>query len=296
MSEISFKGVGVALPTPFKDDYSIDYDALARLVEYTISGGVDYIVALGTTAESPVIAKEEKREICEVIKTINAGRVPLVMGIGSNDTSKVVHRIKNENLDGFSAILSVTPYYNKPSQEGLYLHFKTIAEISPIPIILYNVPGRTGVNMLAETTLQLARDFKNIIAIKEASGKINQIEEIVKKSPDGFEVMSGDDGMTFEAMGKGAVGVISVAANCYPRKIKKLYDLCSKKETQKACEENNFLKEFFCLIFKDGNPAGIKCALSNIGLINNILRLPLTKVCDNTEKEIKNYLSLHSDI
>lgn len=293
MENLSLKGLGVAIVTPFKEDLSIDYDALSRLINHIIEGEADYLVVLGTTAETPTLSEDEKGEICRIVKVINKGRLPLVLGIGANDTYKVVERIRNFDLTDFSAILSVVPYYNKPTQEGIYLHFKTIAELSPLPIIVYNIPGRTGVNMTAKTTLRLANDCPNIIGIKEASGNLPQIEEIINKKPDSFKVISGDDCNTLPLMKSGASGVISVVANIFTKDLHDLTHACLEEKFEKAEILNEKLKLFYKLLFEEGNPAGIKSALSAIGLIKNILRLPLTPVSRNIAYKIETFINTY---
>ena len=225
MPRLNLKGVGVALITPFKSDESVDYDALSRLVDYQLQNGIDYIVALGTTAETPTLTEEEKRKIVELIVDRVNGQIPIILGVGGNNTRAIVETLSKNNFRGIDAILSVTPYYNKPSQEGIYQHYKAIAETSPLPIILYNVPGRTGVNMLAETTLRIANDFKNVIAIKEASGDITQMDGIIKQKPENFDVISGDDGVTFPLITLGAIGVISVIGNAFPKEFSRMVRL-----------------------------------------------------------------------
>ena len=219
MTELNFKGLGVAMITPFKKNSSIDFDALSRLIDFQLNNGTDYIVALGTTAETPTLSKEEKKEVSRFIVNRVNGKIPIVMGVGGNNTSAVVDELKTTDFNGISAILSVTPYYNKPTQEGLYQHYKALSKASPLPIILYNVPGRTGVNMTSETTLRIATDCNNVIAIKEASGKLDQIEEIIKRAPKGFSVISGDDAVTTAVIELGGIGVISVFGNAFPKEM-----------------------------------------------------------------------------
>lgn len=286
MAELNLKGLGVALVTPFKKDKSVDFDAIRRMVEYVVDGKCDYIVVLGTTGETPSLFPEEKKAIRELIIKENNGRVPLILGVGGNNTQAVVNELKTEDYSGFSAILSVVPYYNKPSQEGMYQHYKAIAEASPLPVVLYNVPGRTGVNMKAETTLRLAREFSNIIAIKEASGKFDQIEEIIKNKPEGFSVISGDDGSTFPLMTLGAVGVISVVANAFPMEFGRMVRLCLEGNFKEALPIHFRFNEFFSLLFVDGNPAGVKCTLNALGIIENELRLPLVPTTLSTNEKI----------
>lgn len=287
MREIELNGLGVAIITPFKKDFTIDYKSLENLIDYIIKGGCDYIVALGTTAETPTLSKEEKIIITEFIKDKVENRVPLVIGIGGNNTSAVCEEINKSHLDGYSAILSVTPYYNRPTQLGLFEHYKSISEISPLPIILYNVPSRTGVNLTAKTTLKLAELTPKICGIKEASGNLIQCKEILNHAPDGFKLISGDDSATCELMRQGASGVISVLANAYPKQTKEIVEKCQAKKYDEASDKLDSLKTILTAIFEEGNPAGIKSALSNLGLIDNVLRLPLVTVSKETEEKIK---------
>ena len=275
MARNKFRGLGIALITPFKTDGSIDFDALDRLVEYQIKGGADFLCIMGTTAETPTLSRDEKRLLKEHLVGRVAGRVPLLMGCGGNNTAAIVNELQTEDWTGIDGILSVCPYYNKPSQEGLYQHFATIAKASPLPVVLYNVPGRTGVNMNAETTLRLARDFENIVAIKEASGFIPQMDDIIKNKPQGFDVISGDDGITFPLITLGAVGVISVIGNALPAEFSRMVRLALKGEYQTSLTIHHKFTELFKLLFVDGNPAGVKAMLSEMGLIENVLRLPL---------------------
>ncbi|MCH5225237.1 MAG: 4-hydroxy-tetrahydrodipicolinate synthase [Muribaculaceae bacterium] len=291
MAHDFLKGLGVALVTPFRQDKSIDYEALERIVERTINGGCDYLVALGTTAETPTLSLEEKEKITRFIVEKAQGRIPLIVGIGGNNTKAVADDIRNRDLSGYSAILSVTPYYNKPTQEGLYRHFMYIAETSPLPIILYNVPGRTGVNMTANTTLRLSAACSNIIGIKEASGNHIQCEEIMKGCRDDFHLISGNDPDTVSLMKKGASGVISVLANVLPDKMKIIVDNCLKSNYSEAERMNYFLNPLMGQLFEEGNPAGIKAMLSAWGLIENILRLPLVAVNPHLENKIKSTLA-----
>ena len=275
MARNKFRGLGIALITPFKADGSIDIEALDRLVEYQIKGGADFLCIMGTTAETPTLSRDEKRLLKEHLVERVAGRVPLLMGCGGNNTAAIVDELRTEDWTGIDGILSVCPYYNKPSQEGLYQHFATIAKASPLPVVLYNVPGRTGVNMNAETTLRLARDFENIVAIKEASGFIPQMDDIIKNKPQGFDVISGDDGITFPLITLGAVGVISVIGNALPAEFSRMVRLALKGEYQTSLTIHHKFTELFKLLFVDGNPAGVKAMLSEMGMIENVLRLPL---------------------
>lgn len=272
-----FKGVGVAMITPFNEDGSIDFQSLGRMIDYVIEGGVDYIVALGTTAETPTLYIPERVEVAAFVTKHVAGRVPLVLGVGGNSTSEVLDQLHEIDLSGADAILSVTPYYNKPSQEGLYQHFKRVSEASPLPIILYNIPGRSGVNMLPETTLRIAQDMPNVIGIKEASGKIDQIETVIRGRNEGFLVLSGDDGMAVDVMRRGGDGVISVAANLFPVQFGECVKLAADGEFDKADEAYAPYDEVVQSLFAEGNPTGIKCALKAKGLIGGTMRLPLVE-------------------
>ncbi len=290
MAQFDLRGMGVALVTPFQEDYSIDYDALSRLLEYQIKCNVDYLVVLGTTAESATLSPEERIAVRNfVVERVN-GRVPLVVGIGGNNTAAVIDEIKNTDLRPFKAILSVTPYYNKPSQEGLYQHYAAIARASQLPVILYNVPGRTGVNMSAATTLRLQRDFLNIIGVKEASGNVNQMDAIIKgKRPD-FSVISGDDAIAFPLITLGAVGVISVIGNAFPREFARMVRLALQGDYAGALDIHHRFTELFSLLFVDGNPAGVKCLLHDMGFIDNVLRLPLVPTRIDTRSQIHDVL------
>ena len=275
MRETRLKGMGVALITPFKEDGSVDYDALLRLVDYQLENGTDFLCVLGTTAETPTLTKEEKEKVKRtVIDSVN-GRLPILLGVGSNSTQAVVDSVKNDDMTGVDALLVVVPYYNKPSQEGIYQHYKAVAEATELPIVLYNVPGRTGVNMTAETTLRLANDFENIVAIKEASGNIAQMDEIIKNKPEGFDVISGDDGITFPLITLGAVGVISVLGNAFPREFSRMTQLALEGDYANALSIHHKFAEMCNLLFVDGNPAGVKAMLGIMGMIENKLRLPL---------------------
>ncbi|MBQ8865723.1 MAG: 4-hydroxy-tetrahydrodipicolinate synthase [Bacteroidaceae bacterium] len=275
MAQNKFRGLGIALVTPFQADGSIDFDALDRLIEYQIQGGADFLCIMGTTAETPTLSREEKRLLKEHFVERVAGRVPLLMGCGGNNTAAILEELQTENWKGIDGILSVCPYYNKPTQEGLYQHFAAIAKASPVPVVLYNVPGRTGVNMTAETTLRLAREFENIVAIKEASGNITQMDDIIKNKPKHFDVISGDDGITFPLITLGAVGVISVIGNALPAEFSRMVRLALKGEYNTSLSIHHKFTELFKLLFVDGNPAGVKAMLSEMGLIQNVLRLPL---------------------
>ena len=291
MSEINLKGIGVALITPFKKDKSVDFDALGRLVDYQIDGGIDYLVALGTTAETPTLTRDERTEVVRFIIEKNNNRLPIVVGVGSNNTAEIVHELKVSYFSNISAVLSVTPYYNKPNQEGLFQHYRALSEVSPRPIILYNVPGRTGVNMEAETTLRLTKSCPNIVAIKEASGKMDQIRQIIDNRPEGFSVISGDDGIAFDLIKAGGEGVISVLGNALPKEFSEMIHHALAGDFNKAEAENARFVEAIKLLFKDGNPAGVKCMLSEMGYIENELRLPLVAACDETKQEVIEELS-----
>ena len=273
--------------TPFKADMEIDWERLGSMLDYVIDGGTDYIVALGTTAETPTLTKEEKHDVIRFVKERVAGRVPIVVGAGGNNTLALTRELQEMELDSVEAILSVTPYYNKPSQEGLYRHFEAVAKASPVPIILYNVPGRTGVNMSADTTCRLASDFENIIAVKEASGKIDQIEQIIKNCPKDFLVLSGDDGMTVDVMRKGGDGVISVAVNAFPKRFSHVVYLSKQGLFDRAEEAYAPLHEAVCALFEQGNPVGVKAALTILNQIENNLRLPLVPATDLLMKKLE---------
>lgn len=281
----------MALITPFKQDKSIDFPSLARLVEYIIQNKADYLVVLGTTAETPTLSEEEKDEVRRFVAERVRGRIPMVLGVGGNSTKGVVDYLNSHDLHDFTAILSVVPYYNKPSQEGIYQHYKAIAQASTLPIILYNVPGRTGVNMTAQTTLRLAREFENIIGIKEASGNITQMDDIIKNKPEDFMVISGDDGITFPLITLGAVGVISVIGNAFPKEFSKMVRLALEGDFQRALLIHHRFTELFSLLFVDGNPAGVKCLLNAKGMIENELRLPLVPTKITTYEKIREVLN-----
>lgn len=283
-------GMGVALVTPFKKDGSVDFQALERLVEYQIENGTDYLVILGTTSETPTLTEDEKYEIARVVIAKNNKRLPVVMGIGGNNTRTVVEKIKTTDLSQIDAVLSVVPYYNKPSQEGIYQHYKAIAQATSTPIVLYNVPGRTGVNMKAETILRLANEFPNIVGIKEASGNFAQIDEIIKNKPNHFMVISGDDGITFPLITLGAVGVISVIGNAFPREFSRMVRLAMRGDLAGAREIHYRFTELMELLFVDGNPAGVKSMLSMMGFIENELRLPLVPTTLKTTERMRQIL------
>lgn len=275
MIQARLRGMGVALITPFKEDGSVDYAALVRLVDYQLQNGTDFLCVLGTTAETPTLTKEEKTAITRTVIERAGGRLPILLGVGANCTQTVIDMLKNDDFTGVDAVLAVVPYYNKPSQEGIYQHYKAISESTDLPIVLYNVPGRTGVNMTAETTLRLAQDFRNIVAVKEASGHITQMDDIIKHKPAHFNVISGDDGITFPLLALGAVGVISVIGNAFPREFGKMVRLALRGDFEHALPIHHKFAELFKLLFVDGNPAGVKAMLNVMGLIENKLRLPL---------------------
>ncbi|MDR0743467.1 MAG: 4-hydroxy-tetrahydrodipicolinate synthase [Tannerella sp.] len=290
MASIDLHGMGVALITPFKDDESVDYDALTRMIDHLTENGTDYIVALGTTAETPALSESEKQEITGIIVERVNRRIPVVLGIGGNCTRQIVSQIKTINLNGIDAILSVVPYYNKPSQEGIYQHFKAIAGVSPRPVVLYNVPGRCGANMTAETTLRLVHEFDNITAIKEASGNIAQIDDIIKNKPSEFQVISGDDGITFPLIALGAAGVISVIGNAFPKEFSRMVRMALQGDYPNARIIHSRFAELFKLLSVDGNPAGVKSVLNMMGFIENRLRLPLVPTRITTFEKIRDVL------
>lgn len=290
MARNIFKGLGVALITPFKVNGDVDYTSLKRLVEYQIQNGADFLCILATTSEAPCLSKEEKQTIKDFIIYINAKRVPILMGCGGYNTKAVVEDLKTMDLTGVDGILSVCPYYNKPSQEGLYRHFMAIAEASPLPVVLYNVPGRTGVNMKPETTVRLANDSKNIVAIKEASGNLEQVDEIIKNKPSDFDVLSGDDALTFSMVASGAAGAISVIGNALPKEFSRMIRLEFKGEYEPARKIHHSFTELYSLLFVDGNPAGVKALLHEMGFIENVLRLPLVPTRLTTLQKITRIL------
>lgn len=280
----------MALITPFKEDDSVDFEALSRLLDYQLQNNIDYLVVLGTTAETPTLSEEEKSEIVQFVKDKVNGRVPIVLGVGGNNTRAIVEKLKKDNFDGIDAILSVVPYYNKPSQEGMFQHYSAIAENSPVPVILYNVPGRTGVNMTAETTLRLAHKYKNIIGIKEASGNIVQMNDIIKNKPADFVVISGDDGITYPLITMGAVGVISVIGNAFPKEFSQMVRLALQGDYNSARIIHHKFTELIDLLFVDGSPAGVKCILSIMGYLENKLRLPLVPTRITTFEKMRQIL------
>lgn len=290
MSRINLKGMGVALITPFKEDESVDYLALDRLVEYQIQNGTGYLVVLGTTGETPTLTSNEKEKIIDLVITRVNKRVPIVLGLGGNNTRAIVEELRTRDFTGLDAILSVVPYYNKPSQEGIYQHYKAVAEASPVPVIAYNVPGRTGVNMEANTIIRLANEMPNIVGIKEASGNMTQMDEIIKRKPAHFDVISGDDGVTFPLITLGAVGVISVIGNAFPKEFSRMIRLALEGDYKSALIIHHRFNELFNLLFVDGNPAGVKCMLNMMGFIENKLRLPLVPTRITTYEQIRDVL------
>ena len=280
-------GTGVALVTPFDQQKEVDHTALSKLVNFVIDGGVDFLVALGTTAETATLNEKEKLEVVKTIKEANAGRVPLILGMGNNDTRQLIDTINKTDFDGIDAILSVTPFYNKPNQEGLYQHYKAISEVSPLPIILYNVPSRTSVNLNPETTLRLARDFENIIAIKEASTDFVQIMDIIKHKPEHFIVLSGDDATTFPFITLGGNGVISVIANAFPNKFSTMVKEAILGNNIEAREIHYRFTDILKDVFIEGNPAGIKALLNMREILDNQLRLPLVEISSKTYSRLK---------
>lgn len=285
-----FKGLGVAMVTPFNQEKEIDYNASELLIEHLIGGGVDYLVVLGTTGETATLSDKEKKALVKFVIKQNKKRVPIVVGVGGNDTKHVIESIDSYDYDDIDAILSVTPYYNKPSQRGLELHFKEIAANSPVPVILYNVPGRTGVNMTAETTLKLAQ-VPNIIAIKEASGNLNQISYILRDKPEHFQVISGDDGLILPQLALGMDGLISVLGNVLPKPLSEMIKLGMNGNFAEARKINLNLVEVIDALFVEGNPSGAKAALSIRGMMENSLRLPLTPVSESTFNKLSQLLA-----
>ena len=289
MTEI--QGAGVALVTPFNADGSIDFETLGRLIEFQIEEGMNYLVSLGTTGETATLSSEEKKKIWKFTKEKVNGRVPLVAGIGGNNTYEIIQNIKDFETEGYCSILSVSPYYNKPTQEGIYQHYKAIAEVSTLPIILYNVPGRTGSNMTAQTTLRLANEFKNIVAIKEASGNFAQFSEILRDKPENFMLISGDDPATLPMMALGAVGIISVVGNALPQQVAMLARLCTEGDYVSARKIHHQLLHITDLCFVEGNPCGVKYILREMGYGMDHVRLPLVPISADTQAKIKKELT-----
>jgi len=286
-----FVGTGVALVTPFKKDLSIDFTALSQLVEFNIANGVDYLVINGTTGESVTVSREERQRIVEVIVSVNKGRVPLVLGLGGNNTSAVIAEISSSDLTNIDAILSVAPYYSKPTQEGFYQHFKAISLASPKPIILYNVPGRTSKNMEPQTTLRLASDFNNIIAVKEAGNNVQQYLELIKNKPKDFLIISGDDDLALNVVLAGASGVISVIGQAFPKEFSTLIRLGLHGKNKEAYKLHYKLMDIISMIFSENNPSGIKAVLQCLGITSNEVRLPLVKASEKLQKEITNFVT-----
>ena len=287
----SLVGTGVALVTPFKKDFSVDVEALQRIVNFQIDNGIDYLVVLGTTAESATLSQDEKELVIKTIVETNNKRLPLVLGVGGNNTAKVVEELKTRDLSDFVAILSVSPYYNKPTQEGIYQHFKMIAEASPIPVILYNVPGRTASNMLPSTVIRLANDFKNIVAIKEAAGDIVQAMKLIQNKPKDFHVISGDDMITLPMVLAGGSGVISVIGEGFPRQFSDMVRLGLQRKTDEAYQLHYLLAESIDMIFEQGNPAGIKEIFRSLGLSENTVRLPLVNVNEDLANRLAKFVT-----
>lgn len=290
MKQNIFKGLGIALVTPFASDGSVDYDVLKNLLDYQLKNGADFFCILATTGETPTLTKDEKQKIKELVVEKVGDKVPILIGCGGNNTADVVNELQTADFSGIDGILSVCPYYNKPSQEGLYQHFKAIAGATNMPVVLYNVPGRTGVNLKAETTARLARDCENIVAIKEASGSLEQVDEIIKNKPDGFDVISGDDALTFPMIACGAAGVISVIGNALPKEFSRMIRLEMKGEIESARKIHHKFTDLFNLLFVDGNPAGVKAMLHEMGMIENVLRLPLVPTRLTTMQKISDCL------
>jgi 4-hydroxy-tetrahydrodipicolinate synthase len=284
-----FVGTGVALVTPFKKDFSVDTEALTKIVNFNIEGGVEYLVGLGTTAESATLSSDEKDLVIETIKTANAGRLPLVLGVGGNNTAKVIEELQTRDFTGFSAILSVSPYYNKPTQEGIYQHFKAISQASPLPIILYNVPGRTASNMLPSTVVRLAKECKNVIAIKEAAGDIVQAMKLIQHKPSDFLVISGDDMITLPMVLAGGAGVISVIGEGFPKEFSEMVRLGLQRKVNEAYQLHYQLADAIDMIFEQGNPAGIKEVFKTRGLSENTVRLPLVNVNEDLANRLEKF-------
>ena len=284
-------GTGVALVTPFKKDFSVDTEALTRIVNFQIDNGINYLVVLGTTAENATLSQEEKELVIQTVVAANNKRLPLVLGVGGNNTHKLVEELKTRDFSDFVAVLSVSPYYNKPSQEGIYQHFKAIAEASPIPVILYNVPGRTASNMLPSTVIHLAKDFKNIVAIKEAAGDLVQAMKLIQEKPEGFLVISGDDMITLPMVLAGGSGVISVIGEGFPKQFSKMVQLGLQRKVDEAYEIHYQLADAIDMIFEQGNPAGIKEVYKLLGLSENTLRLPLVNVNADLSNRISNFIN-----
>jgi dihydrodipicolinate synthase len=286
-----FGGTGIAMVTPFNEDKSVDFGSLKKLISYITEGGVEFLVVLGTTGEAATLSAEERHKVVRFVVEQNGGKLPVVVGIGGNNTMEVAKTMKSFDLSGVDAILSVTPFYNKPTQQGLYEHFKALAGESPLPLIMYNVPGRTGINLAAETTLRLAHDFKNIVAVKEASGNLNQQSYILRDKPTDFHVLSGDDGLALPQMALGLDGVISVVGNCLPREFSNMVRFALSGDYTKARPLHYKLVELVDALFVDGNPGGVKAALAARGVVKNILRLPLVPVNANVHAKLEKLMA-----
>jgi 4-hydroxy-tetrahydrodipicolinate synthase len=286
----SLIGTGVALVTPFKKDFSVDIEALQRIVNFSVDGGVEYLVVMGTTAENATLTQAEKELVIKTVIDTNKGRLPLVLGVGGNNTMQVVEELKTRDFSAFEAVLSVSPYYNKPTQEGIYQHFKAIAEASPIPVILYNVPGRTSSNMLPSTVIRLAKDFDNVVAIKEAAGDIVQAMQLIKNAPKDFLVISGDDMIALPIVLAGGAGVISVIGQGFPKEFSEMIRLGLNKKVSEAFKTQYFLSDCIDMIFEQGNPAGIKQVFQALGIADNTVRLPLVSVDDSLAKRLNEFV------
>ncbi|RXM41874.1 4-hydroxy-tetrahydrodipicolinate synthase [Flavobacterium sp. YO64] len=286
----SLIGTGVALVTPFKKDFSIDIEALQRIVNFSIDGGVEYLVVMGTTAENATLTQEEKELVINTVIDVNKGRLPLVLGVGGNNTLQIVEELKTRDFSAFEAILSVSPYYNKPTQEGIYQHFKAIAEASPVPVILYNVPGRTASNMLPSTVVRLANDFSNVVAIKEAAGDMAQAMQIIKDAPKDFLVISGDDMIALPIVLAGGAGVISVIGQGFPKEFSEMIRLGLNKKVNEAFKTQYLLSDCIDMIFEQGNPAGIKQIFQALGIADNTVRLPLVAVDDSLAQRLNDFV------
>lgn len=284
-------GTGVALITPFNADFSVDVDGLKSVVNYQIDGGIDYLVVLGTTAESATLSKDEKELVIQTVIEANAGRLPLVLGVGGNNTAEVTEELKTRDLSAFVAVLSVSPYYNKPTQEGIYQHFKAVAEASPVPVILYNVPGRTASNMLPSTVIRLAKDFKNVVAIKEAAGDIVQAMRLIKGAPEGFLVISGDDMITLPMVLAGGAGVISVIGEGFPKEFSQMVRLGLERKVDDAYKLHYLLADSIDMIFEQGNPAGIKHVFKELGICGDTVRLPLVNVNEDLGERLSDFVA-----
>ena len=291
MAYFPLKGMGVALVTPFREDKTVDFEALGRLLDFHLQSGTDFLVVLGTTAETATLTLDERNKIVRFVVSHVGDKLPIVVGLGGNNTHAVVEDLNSFNLEGVHSILSVTPFYTKPSQEGLYQHFKAVCGASPLPIVLYNVPGRTGVNMSAETSLRIARDCKNVIGIKEAHADMEQVKELIAGAPQGFSVLSGDDPMTIDLIKEGGQGVITVLGNAFPKEFSAIVKLALSGDMEKANESFHEMDRCCELLFVDGNPAGVKCALYLMGYLKNELRLPLVPATDKTERALKQELN-----